>query len=74
MRWVMETFRWILETVLRPQKAQGFVLLSKRWVVERPYGWMHWCRRLNVDYERLPASSKALIHIAMIRIMLRRLA
>jgi transposase len=74
MRWVIDTFRWILETVLRPQGAQGFVLLPKRWVVERTYGWLHWCRRLNVDYEHLTTSSEALIHIAMIRIMLRRLA
>jgi putative transposase len=73
-RWVLDTFRWILETVLRPHDAQGFVLLPKRWVVERTYGWLHWCRRLNLDYERLPASSEALIHIAMIRLMLRRLA
>ena len=74
MHWVIDTFRWILETVLRAQGAQGFVLVPKRWVVERTYGWLHWCRRLNVDYERLPASSEALIHIAMIRLMLRRLA
>ena len=74
MRWVIDTFRWILETVLRPQGAEGFVLLPKRWVVERTYGWLHWCRRLNVDYEHLPTSSEALIHIAMIRIMVRRLA
>lgn len=73
-RWVIDTFRWILETVLRPQDAQGFVLLPKRWVVERTYGWLHWCRRLNLDYEHLTASSEALIYIAMIRIMLRRLA
>jgi transposase len=73
-RWVIDTFRWILETVLRPRDAQGFVLLPKRWVVERTYGWLHWCRRLNVDYEHLTASSEALIYIAMIRIMLRRLA
>lgn len=72
--WVSDTFRWILELVLRPHGAQGFVLLPKRWTVERTSGWLHWCRRLNVDYERLPASSEAFIHIAMIRLMLRRLA
>jgi len=74
LRWVTDSFRWILEVVLRPEVAQGFVLLPKRWTVERTYGWLHWCRRLNVDYERLPASSEAFIHIAMIRLMLRRLA
>ncbi len=74
LRWVIDTFRWILELVLRPKGTQGFVLLPKRWTVERTYGWLHWCRRLNVDYERLPASSEAFIYIAMIRLMLRRLA
>jgi putative transposase len=71
---IVDLFGWILEVVLRPQDSQGFVLLPKRWVVERTYGWLHWCRRLNLDYERLPASSEALIYIAMIRLMLRRLA
>ncbi len=74
LHWVMDAFRWILEVVLRPEGTQGFVLLPKRWTVERTYGWLHWCRRLNADYERLPASSEAFIHIAMIRLMLRRLA
>jgi putative transposase len=54
--------------------AKTFEVLPKRWVIERTYGWLHWCRRLNMDYERLPESSEALIHIAMIRVMLRRLA
>lgn len=71
---IMDAFRWILEVILRPHGAQGFVLLPKRWSVERTYGWLHWCRRLIVDYERLPASSEAFMHIAMIRLMLRRLA
>jgi transposase len=71
---IMDNFRWVVEVVSRPEGTQGFVLLPKRWTVERTYGWLHWCRRLNVDYERLPASSEAFIYIAMIRLMLRRLA
>ena len=74
LRSIMDWFGWVLDVVLRPNGTQGFVLLPKRWTVERTYGWLHWCRRLNVDYERLPASSEALIYIAMIRLMLRRLA
>lgn len=74
LHWVIDTFRWILDVVLRPEGAQGFVLLPKRWTVERTYGWLHWCRRLNLDYERYPASSEAFIYLAMIRLMLRRLA
>ena len=70
----MDTFRLILEVVLHPEGVKGFILLPKRWMVERSYGWLHWCRYLNVDYERLPASSEAFIHIVMIRLMLRRLA
>ena len=74
LHWVMDTCHWIVDVVLRPNGSKGFVLLPKRWTVERTYGWLHWCRRLNVDYERLPASAEAFIHIAMIRLMLRRLA
>lgn len=74
LMWVMDTCYWLIEVVLRREGAKGFVLLPKRWTVERTYGWLHWCRRLNVDYERLPVSSEAFIHIAMIRLMLRRLA
>jgi putative transposase len=74
LKTVIDLFGLILEVVLRPQGKTGFVLLPRRWVVERSYGGLHWCRRLNVDYERLPESSEALIYIAMIRVMLRRLA
>jgi putative transposase len=74
MRWVMDTYRWILEVVLRPQTAQGFEVLPKRWVVERTFGWFNWCRRLSKDYEILPETSEAFIYVAMIRILLRRLA
>jgi putative transposase len=72
--WVMNTFRWVLQVVLRPEQSQGFVLLKKRWVVERTFGWLTWYRRLSKDYEYLPASCEAMIYIAMIRLMVRRLA
>lgn len=42
--------------------------------VERTFGWLNWCRRLSKDYERLPETSEIFIYIAMIRIMVRRLA
>jgi transposase len=74
LRFVMDTFRLALEVVLRSDTAKGFELLPRRWVVERTFGWWNWCRRLGKDYERLPSSSEAFIYIAMIRIMLRRLA
>ena len=67
-------FRWIVEIVLRPLEKKGFVILPKRWVVERTFGWLNWCPRLSKDYERLPITSDTFIYIAMIRIMVRRLA
>ncbi len=60
--------------VLRPQEHKGFVLLPKRWVFERTFGWLMGCRRLNKDYELLPETAETLIYLAMIRIMVRRLA
>lgn len=74
LQWVMDSFRWVVQVVLRPQETKGFVLLKKRWVVERTFGWFNWYRRLNKDYERLPESSEAMIYISMIRLMVRRLA
>ena len=73
-KWAMDRFRWIIAVVLRPEQTKGFVLLKKRWVVERTFGWLNWYRRLSKDYERLPASSEAMIYISMIRLMVRRLA
>ncbi len=71
---VMDMFRWIVEIVLRPLEKKRFVQLPKRWVVERTFGWLNWCRRLSAYYERLPATSETLIDIATIRIMVRGLA
>ncbi len=74
LQWAMDSFRWVIQVVLRPKETKGFVLVKKRWVVERTFGWWNWYRRLSKDYERLPASSEAMIYIAMIRLMARRLA
>ncbi|MEH2420613.1 MAG: IS5 family transposase [Nostoc sp.] len=74
MQWVMNFCRWIVQVVLRPEQTKGFVLLKKRWVVERTFGWLMGCRRLVRDYELLPETSETFIYVAMIRIMVRRLA
>lgn len=74
MQWTMDTYRWIWETIKRSDHAKGFGLLPKRWVVERTWGWLNWSRRLSKDYEVLPATSETFIYVAVIRLMLRRLA
>ncbi len=61
LEWVMDRFRWVVQVVLRPEQTEGFVLLKKRWIVERTFGWWQWYRRLNIDYEGLPESSEAMI-------------
>jgi putative transposase len=72
--WVKETFDWVLQTVLRPVGAKGFVVLPKRWIVERTFAWIARYRRHSKDYERNPETSEAMIYIAMINLMSRRLA
>jgi len=72
--WVMDVCQWIVQVVLRPEQTKGFVLLKKRWVVERTFGWLMGCRRVVRDYELLPETSETFIYLAMIRIMVRRLA
>ena len=56
------------------EKPRGFRVLPRRWVVERTFAWHGQARRLAKDYERLPETAVAMIHAAMSRIMLRRLA
>jgi transposase len=62
------------EVVKRSDKASGFTVLPRRWVVERTFGWLMRHRRLVRDYERTEASAESWIHLALIRIQLRRLA
>ena len=65
---------WTLETVKRPDKAKGFVLLPRRWVVERTFAWLGRCRRLAKDWERTIESSTAWALVASLRLLTRRLA
>jgi putative transposase len=66
--------RWRLEVVSRPVGANGFVLLPKRWVVERTFAWLGRARRLSRDYEWHTASSECMVRIRGIQILLNRMA
>ena len=70
---VARTGRWRLEIVRRTQK-EDFVPLPKRWIVERTFAWFGRCRRLAKDFENLARNAFAFLCLAMIRLMLRRLA
>jgi putative transposase len=74
VEWTQTECGWQLEIVRRPDGARGFTLLPKRWVVERTFAWLGRYRVLSKDYEATVESSEAQIHLAMIHIMLRRLA
>jgi putative transposase len=71
--WLHGLTGWALEIVRRCDDVTGFKVLPRRWVVERTFGWLGRYRRLSKDYEYLTATSEAMIHIAMIQLMLRRL-
>jgi putative transposase len=72
--WVQRFLGWALEIVKRPKEQKGFVVLPRRWVVERTLlGWLGRYRRLSKDYEERPGSEEAIILIAMINLMVHRL-
>ncbi len=62
-----------LEIVKRSDTAKGFVVLPKRWIVERTIGWLNRCRRLAKDWECLNRSALAFLRWSSIRLMLRKL-
>jgi putative transposase len=72
--WALVVGGWIIEIVKKPEDAQGFAVLPKRWIVERTFAWLARYRRLSKDDEERPNSSEAWIQIAMIDRMLHRLA
>jgi transposase len=62
-----------VEIVKRSDRAKGFVVLPRRWVVERTFAWLNRCRRLAKDWECLGRKALAFLRLASIRLMLRKL-
>ena len=61
------------EIVKRSDQIKGFLVLPKRWIVERTIGWLNRCRRLAKDWENLNRTGLAFLLLASIRLMLRKL-
>ena len=65
---------WNLVIVSAKPGQKGFQVQPKRWIVERTFGWLNRSRRLSKDFERTVESSKAFVQVAMIHLMVKRLA
>ena len=73
IEWARAVGGWAVEVVAKPREQKGFAVLPKRWIVERTLAWLGRSRRLSKDYEGLPETGEAWIHLAMIHLMLKRL-
>ena len=62
-----------LEIVKRSDRVKGFLVLPKRWIVERTFAWLNRCRRLAKDWENLNRTARAFLRLASIRLMLRKI-
>jgi transposase len=62
-----------IEIVKRSDQAKGFLVLPKRWIVERTIAWLNRCRRLAKDWECFNRKALSFLHLASIRLMLRKL-
>jgi len=71
--WARRLWPCPIEIVKRTD-AHTFRVLPRRWVVERTFGWLGRYRRLNRDYERMAQTGESMVYLAMIRLMLARLA
>lgn len=77
--WELEVVRhlwtgvWVIGDQEPLSRPKGFVVLPRRWVVERTFAWLVRNRRLSKDYEYLPETEESFVYAAMIRLMLRRL-
>jgi len=71
--WALQMWRCTVEIVKRTD-AHTFKVLPRRWVVERTFGWLNRYRRLSRDYERQAQTGETMVYLAMIRLMVARLA
>ncbi len=71
--WVAHLTGWLWQVVKRTDDTKGFVVLPRRWVVERSFAWLSFNRRLSKDYEKLTRNSEASLYASMLPMMLRRL-
>ncbi len=71
--WAKEHCGWLVTVVRKLLGQTTFVVLPQRWIVERTFAWLVRYRRLGKDYEYCTATSEALIRVAMIHLMVRRL-
>lgn len=71
--WSHDMFGWLV-TVVKRTEAHRFAVLPKRWIVERTFAWLTNSRRLVRDYEVSPKQAEAMIKVAMIHLLLKRLA
>jgi putative transposase len=73
-KWCKAEGTWELEVVERAPGMRGFSVQPRRWVVERLFGWLSRSRRLSKDYERKVQTSETLIQVAVIQLLITRLA
>jgi putative transposase len=72
--WAWVQWAWNLVIVSAKPGQKGFRVQPKRWIVERTFGWLNRSRRLSKDFERTVESSRAFVQVAMIHLMVKRLA
>ncbi len=74
VQWAKEQWGIILDIVKKPKDQTGFVVLPKRWVVERTFAWLGRNRRLAKDFETTVTSALTMVHLASLQLLVRRLA
>jgi putative transposase len=73
LKYVTDLWQWIWEITLRSDDTKGFVVIPKRWVVERTFSWFGQSRRLSKDYEKTSLSAECQVYISMTILMLKRI-